>query len=325
MKQIEDLNFLAQSFKAPTSPVCIPSYKLRKNCLPYKLETFKDLPVFLFIYENDYSVSGYDKLNLTPNTTIVKLTVDENTTDVDVDKLTLPKRSIRIKRRFIQKYMERLNYTRYFMLDDDLSHTGKITDIDPLNTRKSYSIPLYELLGRWEQYHTEHHLHLSGLGNSMEVCGPKKVFTNQQRIIQAYLIDKDWFKNKEVYFLCRDDLNNDLCFSYDCIKAGGNPVKLNFISCSPIYSDGINSTTSYLQKHKISTIGTIKYCEGHVTLEYKEDKNLKLTTKWCYNKVDKELMELIQMFEYAELNVYDELVKHFHNELYPSSMEEFFD
>ena len=43
-----------------------------------------------------------------------------------------------------------------------------------------------------------------------------------------------------------------------------------------------------------------------------------------YNKVDKELMELIQMFEYAGLNVYDELVKHFHNELYPSSMEEFF-
>ncbi|MCQ2975053.1 MAG: hypothetical protein MJ211_09600 [Bacteroidales bacterium] len=276
-----------------TAPICIPTYKNRaeksKTCIIRKLDALKDAEIYLFLYEDDYIASGYDKLDLNkPNIHLVFLNVDENSTDVNLEKNTIPGRSVRYKRKFMQMYMEKMNIDLYFMLDDDLDVVGKISCADPNDERQSKQISLYETLAVWEWQHRQENWCLSTVNNPLGTCNPDKPYVSDQIVIQTYLINGKWFKEHNVYFQSRDDLNNDVIFSIDTLRAGGSPHKINYLATFLVFTDGNNSLMSNLQRHKKSTIGSFLYCNGAMKFMYHQDKDLQLTLQKVYPDTWKE-------------------------------------
>jgi len=333
MKQIKELDFLndidLENLKI-TVPVCIPTYKNReeksKVNIIRKLDSLKNTEIYLFLYADDYIASGYDKLNLNkPNIHLVFLNIDTNIKDVDLDTFSIPGRSVRYKRKFMQMYMEKMNIPLYFMLDDDLDVVGKVTCTDHNDERQSKQISLYQTLALWEQEHRKHSWCLSTVNNPLGTCNPDKVFVEDQIVIQTYLINGEWFKEHKVYFQCRDDLNNDVIFSVDTLRAGGHPVKINYLATFLVFTDGKNSLMSNLPRHKKSTIGSFLYCKGYMKFCYHEDKELKLTLQKCYPKVWDEYSSYKDTIENALKNgkdPYDECL----NKIKPieTSIEDFF-
>lgn len=303
-----------------TAPICIPTYKNRseksKSCIIRKLDALKDAQIYLFLYQDDYKESGYDKLKLEDKSNIhlVFLTVDEDSSDVNLDKNTIPGRSVRHKRKFMQLYMEKLNQDLFFMLDDDLDVVGKISCADPTDTRQSKQISLYETLAVWELEHRKNNYDLSTVNSPLGTCNPKDPVSNNQIVIQSYLINGKAFKNKQVYFQSRDDLNNDVVFSIDALNAGLNPVKINYLALFLVFTDGKNSLMSNLLRHKKSTIGSFLYCNGYMKIRYHADKELKLTLQKVYPKKWADFdyyKDIIETARAQRFDAYDEILKIF--------------
>ena len=77
--------------------------------------------------------------------------------------------------------------------------------------------------------------------------------------------------------------------------------------------DGNNSLVSSLNKHKISTIGTYSYCKGAMRMYYFPDKELKLTLRRCYPKIDSNYNTLMDIIKNAleQLNTVNEDVVYY--------------
>ena len=103
------------------APICIPSYKFRKGAKLVRDNPFSS-KVYVFVYEDDYEASGYDKYDgYKGDMEIVKISKE------DFERAGLVWRGLSPKRIYIQRYMRKLGIGKFFMLDDDI------------NTRIAYS------------------------------------------------------------------------------------------------------------------------------------------------------------------------------------------
>lgn len=286
-------------------PICIPSYKNRKNNVIRNLQIFKDMPIYLFLYEDDYEKSGYDKLGLEnmSNVHIIKLKVGDT---LDISKNQVPWKSLRCKRAFIQRYMED-KADMYFMSDDDVLNEGKIVNADPEDARTTKSISLYQLLAIWADYHSQHNWSMSTCTSNIAVahCKENKMWSNNATVIQIFLMNGKLLKENNLYFEATDEWCEDVAFSFRCIWKGLDPKKINWLAYFVGNQDGNNSLVSSLNKHKISTIGTYMYCKGNMRMHYFPDKDLKLTLRRCYPKVDSNYEKLSKIILEAKTNGQD--------------------
>lgn len=282
-------------------PICIPSYKNRKGNIIQKLDVLKDMPIYLFLYEDDYEVSGYSNLNLEdkPNVHIIKLKVGPT---LDISKNQVPWKSLRVKRAFIQRYMED-KADMYFMSDDDVLDSGKLVNADPEDQRTTKTISLYQMLAIWEDYHKKHtDWSMSTCTSNIAVahCKEEKMFSNNATVIQIFLMNGKLLKENNLYFEATDNWCEDIAFSFRCIWAGKDPKKINWLAYFVGNQDGNNSLVSSLNKHKISTIGTYSYCKGAMRMYYFPDKELKLTLRRCYPKIDSNYNTLIDIIRNSQ-------------------------
>lgn len=286
-------------------PICIPSYKNRKNNIIQKLSVLKDMEVYLFLYEDDYVISGYDKLKLEekPNVHIILLKV---TGELNIEKQSVPWKSLRCKRAFIQRYMENVS-DYYFMSDDDILPEGKMVNTDCEDQRTTKTIPIYEMLAIWENYHKQHNWSMSTLTSNIAVahCKENKMWSNNATVIQIFLMNGKLLKENNLYFEATDKWCEDVAFSFRCIWKGIDPKKINWLAYFVGNQDGNNSLVSSLNKHKISTIGTYMYCKGNMRMHYFPDKDLKLTLRRCYPKVDSNYEKLSKIILEAKANGQD--------------------
>ena len=97
------------------APVCIPSYKFRKEAKLVRNNPFSS-KVYVFVYEDDFVESGYDKYDgYKGDIEFVKISKK------DFEDNGFTWRGIAPKRAFIQRYMRKLGIKKYFMIDDDIS------------------------------------------------------------------------------------------------------------------------------------------------------------------------------------------------------------
>lgn len=92
-------------------PITIVSYKNRYSRM-YEYFEKKQVPFTIFVYEDDFTASGYDKYQFQYGT-FYKIT------EADFDKYNMYGKGLPKKRFFIQKYMEEQGIKKYFMMDDD--------------------------------------------------------------------------------------------------------------------------------------------------------------------------------------------------------------
>lgn len=92
-------------------PVAIVSYKNRSSKM-YEYFEQEHIPFYVFVYDDDYTASGYDKYDFSYGQ-FVRITKE------DFAKYGMFERGIGRKRFYVQKYMEDAGIQKYFMLDDD--------------------------------------------------------------------------------------------------------------------------------------------------------------------------------------------------------------
>lgn len=92
-------------------PVIIPSYKNRSSKMYEYFEENK-IKFYVFVYDDDYTTSGYDKYDFKYGT-IVRITPE------DFAQYGLEGKLLGKKRFYIQKYAEKHSIDKYFTIDDD--------------------------------------------------------------------------------------------------------------------------------------------------------------------------------------------------------------
>ena len=115
LKELESYNNWKN--ESPVCPIVIPSYKLRSNSWIRKLNEISDNDIYVFVYDDDFVESGYDKLKVNDNVHFVK---------IHATWRDLPK-----KRYFIQKYMLNLKDVKYYIMIDDDIDILKLTSTKP--------------------------------------------------------------------------------------------------------------------------------------------------------------------------------------------------
>lgn len=115
-------------------PVTVVSYKNRYSKM-YAYFEQEHIPFYVFVYDDDYTASGYDKYVFSYGQ-FVRITKE------DFAKYNMFERGIGRKRFYVQKYMEDAGIQKYFMLDDDYEPTDCGFSIKrDENTGKSICIP----------------------------------------------------------------------------------------------------------------------------------------------------------------------------------------
>ena len=97
--------------EAELYPVIIPSYKNRSSQMYEYFEENK-IKFFVFVYDDDYIASGYDKYDFKYGT-IVRITPE------DFAQYGMEGKLLGKKRYYIQKYAEKHCINKYFTVDDD--------------------------------------------------------------------------------------------------------------------------------------------------------------------------------------------------------------
>ena len=92
-------------------PVIVPSYKNRSSKM-YKYFEENKIKFFVFVYDDDYTASGYDKYDFKYGT-IVRITPE------DFAQYGMEGKLLGKKRYYIQKYAEKHGIDKYFTVDDD--------------------------------------------------------------------------------------------------------------------------------------------------------------------------------------------------------------
>ena len=105
-QQVEHLIDIIDKDITDPYPICIPSYKNRNKKFFTNVVPQLKCKVFIFVYDYDFTESGYDQYVFPDNVQVVKLHVDF--------------RNIRQKRGWIVDYMLNLGYQKITFVDDDV-------------------------------------------------------------------------------------------------------------------------------------------------------------------------------------------------------------
>lgn len=214
LKELESYNNWKN--ESPVCPIVIPSYKLRSNSWVRKLNEISDNDIYVFVYDDDYVKSGYDKLKVNDNVHFVK--IHETWRD-------LPK-----KRYFIQKYMLNLKHIKfYIMIDDDINIT-KLTSTIP--GKYAPMVPIKQAL--WvlskvgEKYKDSDYIAIVTSRcdmRSVHFMREQKYATENRIASNVFL-----FYNNGIYFRDTEKIAEDIIVWFDAYNNNKKWLSLNFLT-----------------------------------------------------------------------------------------------
>lgn len=204
-----------------TDPIFITSKGNREKTLCRQLDKFSS-PVFLFIDESEFESFGYDKLEKSESVEIVKLKSEECA-------------SLQRKRKAIQDFSRSKGFKRYFMLDDDISYTGYIANIDREGQTKN-KIPIDKLCAIMQHYYKDKDFSVSGPTIMSIVCGSCSSLEGRQTNRCFFYVNDEFLQKHNIGWNPRSDLIEDLVLAYDCHQAGLMQSSLNFLLKAATYA-----------------------------------------------------------------------------------------
>lgn len=204
--------------ESPVCPIVIPSYKLRKHSWVRKLNEISDNDIYVFVYDDDFVESGYDKLKVNDNVHFVKIHANW--------------RSIQKKRYFIQNYMLNLKHIKYYIMMDDDINVIKLTSTIP--GKYAPKIPIKQ--GLWvlskvgEKYKNSDYFCITTSTIDMRpvhFMREQKYATENRMSCQVFL-----FYNKGIYFRDYDKYNEDVVIWFDAFNNNKKWLSINFLTMS---------------------------------------------------------------------------------------------
>ena len=202
--------------ESPVCPIVIPSYKLRSHSWIHKLNEISDNDIYVFVYDDDYVKSGYDKLKVNNNVHFVKIHANW--------------RSIQKKRYFIQKYMLNLKDVKYYIMMDDDINVIKLTSTKP--GKYAPKVPIKQAL--WvlskvgEKYENSDYFCITTSSVDMRpvhFMREQKYATENRLSCQVFL-----FYNKGIYFRDYEKYQEDIVIWFDAFNNNRKWLSLNFLS-----------------------------------------------------------------------------------------------
>ena len=325
-QELKIMNYIKDNWKdmEPTVPIAIPSYKNREGNIVRHLSDLSNNDIYVFVYENDYTESGYDKFDNQPNVHFVKIPSNVGW------------RCIQRKRHFIQKwFMEHPDIHDYFMLDDDISG-GKMWTVDFV---KHTDLTLKQYLGVLE------YAHLS-LGEDRTYSGPADVdvtfghwdgnkhFSKNKIWYQTFIISNDFAIKSGIIFRDQANICEDVLLNYDlCVE---NNYKVNsFQWLGSLYTNTSteNSVASTSEQIYIINVNTIKIMKDKTKIRSSSNKHYPLIIKpylngehnemwfYIYNIINDSTLTHQQMY----WKIYDLFKKENKKEEPPSELDGFFE
>ena len=277
--ELETLNYIKDNWKTmtPTIPIVIPSYKNRKGCIVQELNKLSDNDIYVFVYENDYTESGYDKYDNQPNVHFVKIPADCGW------------RCLQRKRYFIQKYFEsKPEIHDYIMVDDDICG-GKMWTID--GTKHNH-IPLKNYLGilAYAFCSVENRSYGGPAGTDMEFGHwDRKEFAYNSIFYQTFCISNDYVRNGGVLFRDIDNICEDIIMNFDLLNAGGKTSSFRWLLSEFGFRDAKNSVASYFEKTYRINIESIKIMQDKTKITATSSKQFPLASKpYRHGEVNKD-------------------------------------
>ncbi len=201
------------------SPVCsivIPSYKLRSHSWVRKLNEISDNDIYVFVYDDDYVKSGYDKLKVNNNVHFVKIHANW--------------RSLQKKRYFIQKYMLNLKDVKYYIMIDDDIDIMKLTSTKPGKYAPMVPIKqaLWVLSKAGEKYKDSDYIAIVTSRcdmRSVHFMREQKYATENRIACNVFL-----FYNNEIYFRDTEKIAEDIIVWFDAYNNNKKWLSLNFLT-----------------------------------------------------------------------------------------------
>ena len=214
LKELESYNNCKN--ESPICPIVIPSYKLRSHSWVRKLNEISDNDIYVFVYDDDYVKSGYDKLKVNNNVHFVK--IHETW------------RSIQKKRYFIQKYMLNLKDVKYYIMIDDDIDIMKLTSTKP--GKYAPKVPIKQAL--WvlskvgEKYENSDYIAIVTSRcdmRSVHFMREQKYATENRIASNVFL-----FYNNGVYFRDTEKIAEDIIVWFDAFNNNKKWLSLNFLT-----------------------------------------------------------------------------------------------
>lgn len=205
-KELEILNYIKDNYSnlEPTIPIVIPSYKNREGTIIRHLEDLGNSEIYIFVYEDDYTKSGYNDYDNKPNVHFIKIHSEW--------------RSIQRKRYFIQEYFKnKSDIHDYIMIDDDILD-GKMWTIDG---QRLIHQPIKNLLGAMCYAYLQHDNRTYAGAESCEIAWghwnstPTKKYTTNHSFFQVFFISNDYIRNGGIRFRDLESFGEDCILHFD--------------------------------------------------------------------------------------------------------------
>ena len=302
----------------PTIPIVIPSYKNRKGCIVQELNKLSDNDIYVFVYENDYTESGYDKYDNQPNVHFVKIPADCGW------------RCLQRKRYFIQKYFEtKPDIHDYIMVDDDICG-GKMWIIDG----EKIKVPLKNYLGvlAYAFCSVKDRSYGGPAGTDQEFGHwDRKEFVYNSIFYQTFCISNDYVRNGGVLFRDIDNICEDIILNYDLLNNGGKTSSFRWLLSEFGFRDAKNSVASYYEKTYRINIESIKIMKQQTKITATSSKQFPLAIKpYRHGQINKNWI-VLKPIVFDETKSYEQRYKEIFN-LYKKQddtsaceLEEFFE
>ena len=302
----------------PTIPIVIPSYKNRKGCIVQELNKLSDNDIYVFVYENDYTESGYDKYDNQPNVHFVKIPADCGW------------RCLQRKRYFIQKYFEtKPDIHDYIMVDDDICG-GKMWTIDG----EKIKVPLKNYLGvlAYAFCSVKDRSYGGPAGTDQEFGHwDRKEFVYNSIFYQTFCISNDYVRNGGVLFRDIDNICEDIILNYDLLNNGGKTSSFRWLLSEFGFRDAKNSVASYYEKTYRINIESIKIMKQQTKITATSSKQFPLAIKpYRHGQINKNWI-VLKPIVFDETKSYEQRYKEIFN-LYKKQddtsaceLEEFFE
>ena len=214
LKELETYNNWKN--ESPVCPIVIPSYKLRSHSWVNKLNEISDNDIYVFVYDDDFVKSGYDKLKVNDNVHFVKIHANW--------------RSIQKKRYFIQKYMLNLKDVKYYIMIDDDIDIMKLTSTKP--GKYAPMVPIKQAL--WvlskvgEKYENSDYIAIVTSRcdmRSVHFMREQKYATENRIASNVFL-----FYNNGIYFRDTEKIAEDIIVWFDAFNNNKKWLSLNFLT-----------------------------------------------------------------------------------------------
>lgn len=267
-KEIEILNYIKDNYLTmePTIPIVIPSYKNRNGCIVQNLDLLSNNDIYVFVYENDYIESGYDKYDNKSNVHFVKIPSNCGW------------RCIQRKRYYIQQYLKNIPEIHdYIMVDDDIK-SGKMWSID--GERINLSLKNYLGVLQYAFLNIENRTYGGPSGTDIEFGHwDKKQFYYNSIFYQTFCISNDYIRNGGICFRDRNRICEDIILNYDLLNSGNTTLSFRWLLSEYSFRDANKSVASFSEEIYIINVETIKIMQEHTKITATSSKQYPMAIK----------------------------------------------